>query len=141
VTRGAQREDDEAMTDRDDVNDWVARYERAWRTPGTVALDEVFTERVTYVTSPWASPILGMDSLRRFWDAARSGPDEGFRMTREIVAVDGRTAVVRVQVDYDDGQRWRDLWLLTLDDHGVCEHFEEWPFAPDQDDGHRDEHY
>ena len=48
-------------------------------------------------------------------------------------------AVVRVHVDYDDGQRWRDLWLLTLDEHGRCEHFEEWPFAPDQDDGHRHE--
>ena len=104
-------------------------------------LDELFAEAVTYVTSPWASPIIGMASLRRFWDAARSGPDEGFRMTSEILAVDGPMAVVRVHVDYDDGERWRDLWLLTLDEHGRCEHFEEWPFAPDQDDGHGDEHY
>ena len=129
------------MTDWADVNDWLARYERAWRSPGTAALDELFAEAVTYVTSPWASPIIGMASLRRFWDAARRGPDEGFRMTSEIVAVDSRTAVVRVHVDYDDGQRWRDLWLITLDEHSRCEHFEEWPFAPDQDDGHRDEHY
>jgi hypothetical protein len=62
-------------------------------------------------------------------------------MASEIVAVDGRTAVVRVHVDYDDGQRWRDLWLFTLDDRGLCEHFEEWPFAPDQEDGHRDEQF
>jgi hypothetical protein len=127
------------MTDRAAVLDWLARYERAWRASGTAALDEVFDGSVTYVPSPWASPIVGIDSLRRFWDAARSGPDEGFRMTSEIVAVDGRTAVVRVHVDYDDGQRWRDLWVLTLDDQGRCEHFEEWPFAPDQDDGHGDD--
>jgi hypothetical protein len=82
-----------------------------------------------------------MATLRRFWDASRSGPDEGFRMTSEIVAVDGRTAVVRVHVEYDDGQLWRDLWLLTLDEHGLCKRFEEWPFAPDQDDGHKDEKY
>jgi hypothetical protein len=84
-------------------------------------------------------PIVGLHALRRFWDAARASPDEGFGMTSEIVAVDGRTAVVRVHVTYDDGQCWRDLWLVTLDDRGQCEHFEEWPFAPDQDDGHRDE--
>jgi SnoaL-like domain len=128
------------MTDRAVVHDWLARYERAWRAPGTAALDELFADSITYLPSPWSSPILGLDSLRRFWEAARSGPDEGFRMTSEIVAVDGRTAVVRVHVGYDDGQRWRDLWVLTLDDEDRCEHFEEWPFAPDQDDGHRDDH-
>jgi hypothetical protein len=57
-------------------------------------------------------------------------------MTTEIVAVEGSTAVVRVYVDYADGERSRDLWLLELNDEGRCDHFEEWPFAPDQDDGH-----
>lgn len=127
------------MTDRAAVQDWLARYERAWRAPGTAALDELFTETASYAPSPWASPILDLVSLRRFWEAARDGPDEAFRMISEIVAVEGRTAVVRVRVDYDDGQRWRDLWLLTLEDEGRCEHFEEWPFAPDQDDGHSDD--
>ena len=127
------------MTDRAAVHDWLARYERAWRSPGTAALDELFTETASYAPSPWASPILDLASLRRFWEAARDGPDEAFRMISQIVAVEGRTAVVRVRVDYDDGQRWRDLWLLTLDDEGRCEHFEEWPFAPDQDDGHSDD--
>ena len=140
IGRALERED-EAMTDRAVVNDWLARYERAWRSQGTAELDELFADAVTYVASPWATPILGIASLRRFWDAARSGPDEGFRMTTAIVAVDRHTAVVRVHVDYDDGQRWRDLWLLTLDRQNRCEHFEEWPFAPDQDDGHRDDRY
>jgi hypothetical protein len=129
------------MTDRTDVHNWLVRYERAWRSPGTATLDELFTEAVAYVPSPWASPIMGVAAVRRFWDAARSGPDEGFQMTSEIVAVDGRSAVVRVHVNYDDGQRWRDLWLLTLDEHGRCEYFEEWPFAPDRDDGHRDDQF
>ena len=127
------------MTDRADVEDWLARYERAWRAPGTAALDDVFSDAVTYVMSPWAAPLVGLEPLRRFWEAARTGPDEGFELTSEILAVDGDTAVVRVHVDYDDGQRWRDLWLITLDAHGRCVRFEEWPFTPDQDDGHRDE--
>jgi hypothetical protein len=38
--------DDGAMTDRMAVTDWVARYERAWRSPGTDALDELFTHGV-----------------------------------------------------------------------------------------------
>jgi hypothetical protein len=131
--------DDDAMTDRTTVTDWVAGYERAWRTPGTDALRELFTETASYSPSPWARPIEGLEALRRFWDAGRSGPDEVFRMRSEIVAIDGHVAVVRVAVDYDDGQRWRDLWVLALDDHGRCDHFEEWPFAPHQRDGHEDD--
>jgi hypothetical protein len=107
--------------------------------PEDPTLDEVFAETVTYVMSPWTMPVVGLPALRRFWEAARSGPDEGFRMTSEIVALDGSTAVVRVFVDYDDGQRWRDLWVVTLDGRGRCERFEEWPFAPSQDDGHGQE--
>jgi hypothetical protein len=57
-------------------------------------------------------------------------------MQSEIVAIDAPVAIVRVAVDYDDGQRWRDLWVLALDGSGRCERFKEWPFAPDQPDGH-----
>ena len=39
------------------VTDWVARYERAWRSPGTDALDELFTETASYLPSPWVQPI------------------------------------------------------------------------------------
>lgn len=124
------------MTDRIAVTDWVVRYERAWRSPGTDALDDLFTATASYVPSPWAQPIEGLAAISRFWDAARSSPDEGFRMQHEIVAVDGQAAVGRVDVVYDDGQRWRDLWVITQDETGRCERFEEWPFAPDQPDGH-----
>jgi hypothetical protein len=53
------------------------------------------------------------------------------------VAVDGDTAVVRVAVDYRGKKhtRWRDLWVIRFAPDGRCRTFEEWPFAPDQDDG------
>src|SRR5688500_10946933 len=90
------RRHDGAMTDRVAVTDWVARYERAWRSPGTDALGELFTEGASYSPSPWARPIEGLEAIRRFWDAARRGLDEGFRMQSEILAIDGQVAVVRV---------------------------------------------
>jgi ketosteroid isomerase-like protein len=126
------------MTDRDAVGAWIAEYERAWRAPETDGLARLFSEAATYLMSPWAEPVVGLDAIRRFWDASR-GPGERFAMRSEIVAIDGSTAIVRVAVDYDDGQRWRDLWVLVLDAQGRCERFEEWPFAPDQPDGHEDD--
>ncbi|WP_324192855.1 hypothetical protein [Nocardia cyriacigeorgica] len=87
--------------------------------------------------SPWAEPIRGSAALAEFWDKGRDGPDEPFTMDSEVVAIDGRTAVVRVDVEYlrDTPSRWRDLWVLRFDSVGRCTWFEEWPFAPGQPDG------
>ncbi|MFE7506288.1 nuclear transport factor 2 family protein [Promicromonospora sp. NPDC057488] len=119
------------MTHRTQVETWVRDYERLWRTAGTDDLAQIFTADATYKTSPWAPPVVGLAALAEFWDAERDGPDEEFTLTAQIIAVDGPTAVVRVNVEYlETGDRWRDLWILELDDHGLCSAFEEWPFAP-----------
>lgn len=123
--------------DQSAVEQWVADYERAWRTPGTEPLSELFTPDVRYLPSPWAHPIEGLASLALFWDAERKGPDEEFVMASEVVAVDDATAVVRVLVEYGaPDSRWRDLWVLRFADDGRCSSFEEWPFSPSQPDGH-----
>ncbi|MBP2189442.1 nuclear transport factor 2 family protein [Nocardia goodfellowii] len=124
--------------DRTAVQAWVEEYERAWRTPGTESLDGLFAPGVGYLVSPWADPIDGLEALAEFWDKGRDGPDEAFTMEAEVVAVDGDTAVVRVEVEYehDDPAHWRDLWILCFDSVGRCTWFEEWPFAPKQADGH-----
>ena len=127
--------------EHDDVRGWVVRYERAWRAPETDVLTELFTEDATYLVSPWAQPCEGMAAISDLWDAERDGPGEEFTMVSELVAVDGDTAVVRVEVEYvATGNRWRDLWVLRFGADGRCSAFEEWPFAPDQPDGHPDDH-
>ncbi|MGH9111515.1 MAG: nuclear transport factor 2 family protein [Acidimicrobiales bacterium] len=122
--------------DRSGVEKWIEGYERAWRTPGTDALRELFSPAATYSPSPWARPLEGLADIARFWEAERTGPDEQFTMTHEVVAVEGATAVVRVSVDYATESPWRDLWVVGFDGAGRCSAFEEWPFAPRQPDGH-----
>ena len=125
--------------EHDDVRRWVERYELAWRTPGTEVLTELFTEDATYLVSPWAPPFEGMSAISDLWDDERDGPGEEFTMVSEVVAVDGDTAVVRAEVEYvATGNRWRDLWVMRFAADGRCSAFEEWPFAPDQPDGHPD---
>lgn len=121
--------------DRAAVQRWVHAYEGLWRSAGTDGLADVFAPDATYLPSPWAQPVRGLTAIAAFWDAERDGPDEAFTMTSRVLAVEDRTAVVRVEVDYAEGERWRDLWVLTFDTEGRCAAFEEWPFAPDQPDG------
>ena len=114
------------------VSDWVAAYERAWRTPGTDALGSIFTESASYRQSPYAEPVVGLPAISQMWEAQRDGPDEVFQMTPSIIAVDGDTAVVRVEVVYGGpaSDEWRDLWIIRFAVDGRCREFEEWPFAP-----------
>jgi hypothetical protein len=79
-----------------------------------------------------------LEELAAFWENSRSGPDEKFELQYEIIAVEGRMAVVMITVAYeqDEPDRWRDLWVLRFDEQDLCCSFEEWPFSPDQDDGH-----
>lgn len=120
--------------ERHQVEHWVAGYERTWRTPGTASLAMLFTPEIAYVPSPWAPPVVGLDALGELWEAQRAGPEEEFTLRTELVALEGRTAVVRAAVDYgDQGDRWRDLWLLRFGTGGRCAVFEEWPFAPGPD--------
>ena len=125
-----------AGMDQQAVDDGVAAYEALWRAPGTEMLAEIFAPEVVYLASPWGRPIHGLQAVAEFWEAERDGPDEEFTMTSRVLAVDGATAVVRAEVDYAVGGRWRDLWVLTFDAEGRCASFEEWPFAPEQSDGH-----
>jgi ketosteroid isomerase-like protein len=121
--------------DRTAVEQWVAGYERLWRTAGTEALVELFVPDASYLPSPWARPVEGLDAIRGFWEAERDGADEAFSMSSEVVAVDGAVAVVRVAVEYraPEKARWRDLWVVGFAPGGRCSRFEEWPFAPTGD--------
>ena len=118
--------------ERDQVMAWVARYERAWRTAGTDVLAELFTEDATYSQGPYREPVRGRPAIALMWDAERAGPDEAFTMDSEVVAVDGDTGVVRVEVRYGrpDKEQFRDLWIMRFAEDGRCRHFEEWPYAP-----------
>ena len=129
------------MTDRAMVRQWLARYEAAWRAPGTEALAAIFTDGSSYRHSPYEEPVVGLDAIRRMWDQDRDGPDEAFTLATDIVAVDGSTAVVRAEVRYGDPlrQEYRDLWIMRLGEDGRCSWFEEWPYWPGRPYSARDE--
>lgn len=117
---------------RQAVTRWIEGYEQAWRSPGTNALTDLFTPDATYRTAPFERPHLGLAAISELWEAEREGPDEAFEMTSELLAVEGATAVVRVEVLYGApiSRRYRDIWIVHFNDAGLCSAFEEWPFWP-----------
>ena len=122
--------------DRKQLTDWVAAYERAWRSPGTEGLHEIFSSDASYSTAPYEEAHRGLEAIAAMWEAER-GAGEEFTLETEIVAAEGDTGVVRVEVDYGRPRRqqYRDLWVIRLDREGRCVHFEEWPFWPPGSEG------
>jgi len=118
--------------DRKRLSDWVAAYERLWRTPGTGELGELFSDEAFYSMGPFDRVAEGLEAISELWESERQGAGEAFEMDSEIVAVDGNTGVVRVEVRYGPpkDELYRDLWVVRLDAEGRCLHFEEWPHWP-----------
>ena len=118
--------------DRARLSTWIDLYEQAWRAPGTDWLEYLFAPDATYSMEPFEPPVRGLDAIAELWERERKGHDEVFRMTTEIVAVEGDTGVVRVEVTYGEPieRHYRDLWVVRLDGEGRCTAFEEWPFWP-----------
>ena len=117
---------------REQVAAWVSAYENAWRSPGTGALETLFTPDATYSQGPYREPVVGLPAIGAMWEAERDGPGEVFTMTSAIVAAEGDTAVVRLLVRYGEPvrQEYKDLWVIRFAADGRCRAFEEWPFAP-----------
>jgi hypothetical protein len=120
------------MAGRAEIDAWIAAYERAWRTAGTETLAVLFDERASYRMSPYEEPTRGLEAIAALWEREREGPDEGFEMSHEVVAVEDDVGVVRVDVSYERGTEYRDLWLIHLGADGRCIEFEEWPFWPEK---------
>jgi hypothetical protein len=122
------------MTTRAGVAEWIAEYERAWRTAGTAGLGRLFTDDASYQLDPYQPPIEGLDHIAAMWEREREGPDEPFTMDSSIVAVDRGAAVIRLEVRYDGPPptEYRDLWILEFDEAGRCRSFEEWAVWPER---------
>jgi hypothetical protein len=95
--------------DRAGLRAWVELYERAWRTPGTELLGDLFAPEATYQTAPFEEPFRGLPAIAAMWQAGQG--DEVFTMRSQVVAVEGDTGVARVEVRYGDPvrQQYRDL--------------------------------
>lgn len=114
-----------------EIERWIDDYVEAWRTPGTDTVTTLFSPEATYSQGPYRDPVRGLAAIAEMWEAERP-EGERFDISHEVVATEGDTSVVRVEVDYraPHEQQWRDLWIVVLGADGRCRHFEEWPFAP-----------
>lgn len=113
------------MTDRDAVDRWLDGYRRAWRTNDPADIAALFTDDARYLTSPTDDPLVGHDAIVEDWVARADDPDD-WTERLAVLAVDGDVAVVQGEVDYTNGDRFVNLWVIRLGDDGRASEFTEW---------------
>jgi len=112
----------------------MTEYVAAWRAKDTALLAQVLNDDITYKTSPFAEPLVGLDAVKKFWLEATAEGEE-FTITHALVAIEGDIAVLRVDVHYTAPieRTWKDLWIVQIGDDGLCFTFEEWPIEQPKD--------
>jgi ketosteroid isomerase-like protein len=128
--------------DRDTVERWLAAHDEAWRSGDPAAIGELFAEDGVYHLGPFEGPWRGMDGPLRGRPAIVAGwlagtdLTERFTATSELLAIDGRRAVVARVMTYLTGtdepaERYGSVWVIDFDDAGRCVDYQEW-FVADE---------
>jgi ketosteroid isomerase-like protein len=115
--------------DQETLEDWLARYGRAWETADPDAAVELFTEDATYRETPFDEVMTGREAIRRYWQEI---PDtqRDISFGWEVVATG--PVVVRWRASYlrlRDGRRITldGVFLLEFDvSSGRCRTLREW---------------
>jgi nuclear transport factor 2 (NTF2) superfamily protein len=121
----------------DEVLAWVAAHDAAWRSNDPDTIGGLFSQDGVYHLGPWegpwrgyTGPIVGRQAIADAW-ATAFDPDERFEADAEVVAIEGRRAVVRRTITYEGSgrepaTRYGSVWVLDFDDDGRCSDYQEW---------------
>lgn len=120
----------------DDVQAWLDRYVRAWRSYDPAAIADLFSADATYRYHPWDAPLRGREAIVADWlapngDATARDVPGTFDAAYRPYAVDGDRAVAVGSSEYLDGpggeldRRYHNVFLLEFDAEGRCREFTE----------------
>jgi hypothetical protein len=121
----------------DEVLAWVAAHDEAWRSNDPEAIGRLFSEEGIYHLGPWegpwrgyTGPIVGRQAIAEAWSTAYD-PHERFEADADVLAIDGRRAVIRRTIAYEKtvrepASRYGCLWVVDFDGDGRCREYQEW---------------
>jgi ketosteroid isomerase-like protein len=111
----------------------VAEYLRAWAEQDPDLIPGIFTEDATYQEGGFAEPMLGVASIRSYWQKKVVESQDNITCRHLLTSVDQETGRVTVKWeaefdDRDDGFRKRimEVALLTFEDGRISSLEEYW---------------
>lgn len=109
----------------EDLQRWLDRYVAAWRSYDPDEIAALFTEDATYAYKPWEEPLQGRDAIVADWLDDPDPPGSWEASYRPLVVGDD-AAVATGETRYEDGKVYSNMFVVELDESGVCRRFTEW---------------
>ena len=115
---------------REDLENWLARYRQAWTTDDPADIEALFTEDATYSPWPYAKPWEGRERIVEKW-IGRGDSKRPWSFEHQIRAIDGDLGVVEGVTGYpahadEEESEFKNLWLVRLSPDGRAFEFAEW---------------
>jgi len=115
-----------AAMDRPALEDWVARYVRAWESNDPDDIRGLFTEDARYYTAPHREPWSGADAIVEGWLGRKDEPGD-WTFDWEVLAICQDIGFVRGVTAYrSEAKEYSNLWEIRLADDGRCTEYVEW---------------
>jgi uncharacterized protein (TIGR02246 family) len=111
--------------DIDHVRRWVDGYLAAWASNDPDDIKALFTPDGTYLDRPFGSPKTGHEAIVADWLDRKDEPGT-WQASLEPLLVQGDTAIVTGTVDYTNGTRYANLWVIRFGDDSRAAEFTEW---------------
>lgn len=110
------------------TTDWLAGYEKAWRTKSPDDVRALFTDDAEYWFRPDdPEPARGIEQIVEVWTE-----DEPTEPVHElgVLIEDERLGIITGWVDYPGHQKYTNLWEVHFADDGRARRFVEWFMVP-----------
>jgi ketosteroid isomerase-like protein len=111
--------------DLDHAQRWIDGYLAAWASNDPAAIKTLFAVNATYRERPYATPRIGVDAIVADWIERKDEPGS-WTARLEPLLVHDDVAIVTGEVDYTDGDRYSNLWVIRFGDDGRAVEFTEW---------------
>ena len=111
--------------DIDHVQRWIDGYLAAWASNDPAAVAALFTPDAAYRDRPFAAPKIGPAAITADWIERKDEPGT-WQAWLEPLLVHDDTAIVTGKVDYTNGNRYANLWVIRFGADGRAAEFTEW---------------
>lgn len=105
---------------------WIQNYIRAWESNDPDDIGALFGEHARYYTAPYRQPWTGREQIIHGWLGRRDEPGT-WSFDHEVLVEQSGLGVMSGVTHYpEQGRRYSNLWLIRLDEQGLCEEFIEY---------------
>jgi hypothetical protein len=115
------------------ASDWLAGYEKAWRSKDPDDVRTIFTDDAEYWFRPDDSePLRGIQAIIEQW--LEDEPAEPVYELSVLIEND-QLGIIKGWVDYPGHEKYTNLWEVHFADDGRAHRFVEWFMTPRKSSG------